>query len=821
MPARIPRLAAVEADTARIAALSEHLDDETVLTGELQVLRAIEFDGLDPQTVTDEVLAGRYQTLAEAVRGLDGPGLVVRLLTVKWRVPPDAGAVARVGEFSLSDRRHAAMVAEGCFRLRIVLLLELNARRPGSGVADLFRKPTAGSLAADVDAARVALDQAAARLVSALAAWGPRSLGLRRVGGQTVSELATFLNFLLEARWREIAIGQAPLARRMGKARLSYPQLDHIEFRLPAERVHGAMLGLSDYPDMLAADVTLPLVWARAEYACCVAWRPVSREFALEQVRLQRRKLVAARDDSRSQMAEIARMLDAAAAGRVLLGRCWFGILVLGRGATPAERSAGLNRSVEAVESALSEQGFSVVREDLAMASAHWAMLPGSWRLAPRVVTVTNRNFAALAGLHATAPGPEGNPWGRPLGYLATPSGVPYRFSLHVGDLGNALVVGPSGSGKSVLLAWMFLHARALGANVVVLDKDRSAHLAVSGFGGRYVGFRHGRPTGISPLAGPAGASSLRQFLQILLRRPESDGAAASELDAAVRAAMAVPAARRRLRHVADALDPAGALHRDLRRWVRDGDRAWVFDSDAELAAGDTGLAGFDVGVFLDDPELRAPVLHALFERLQPRLDGTPTLVVIDEFWRVAGDPVFAGYVRDWLATLRKRNGAVLLATQSLSDVTGAGIARTVVEQAPTRMFFGNRAGRDAEHVEGAGLSPEESRLVRVLPARTFLLCQGGQSCVCRLDLAAVGEVLRLLAGRAEDLAAFDRALARGDGEREAALAATARREKDGGNTHPVGPLAAMAAGGDFGCTGRGVPGGGEPAGAGRRRAGA
>ena len=771
-------MAAAEEETARVAALSEHLDDETVITRELQLVKAIEFRGLDPQTATDEALAARYGTLSDAIRNLEFQGLVIKVFTMKSHMRLQQDAVARVPDFSMTEQYHESLESRGCYRIRIVLVLEKNARAAGSGLLAGFRAPTQGAVAVGVDAAKAEIDAAADRLSAALEAFGPRRLGISRRGGRAVSEIATFFNFLLECRVRDVEAGRLPLSQRMGKARLAYPHLDHIEFRLPSEVAYGAMLGVSAYPDMLGADATLPLLWAPAEFVSCVAWRYVSREFALEQARLQRRKLVATHDDSQSQVAEIARMLDGAVAGRVLLGRCWFSVLALGRGRSPEERAANLNRAVEVIERALNEQGFSIVREDLAMACSHWALFPGSWRFAPRIVTVTNRNFAALAGLHNAPEGPERGQWGLPLGYLATPYGVPFRLSLHVGDLGNAFVAGPSGSGKSVLLAWAFLHARANGANVVIFDKDRGANLAVSGFGGRYVGFREGEPTGMSPAAAAVSPTSLRQFLQILLRRPESDGAAASEIDAAVRSALAVPAGRRRLRHVADALDPAGDLHRDLSRWVRGGEYAWVFDNlaDDAVPSGPPSLAGFDVGIFLDDPDLRAPVLHALFERVEPLLDGTPTLVVIDEFWRVAGDPLFAGYVRDWLATVRKRNGAVLLATQSLADVTGSAIARTVIEQAPTKIFFGNRTGRDCDYVDGFGLSREECELVRVLPARTFLLRQGSRSSVCRLDLSATKGALRLLSGRAETVQAFDRAIASGMRERDAALAVIQER---------------------------------------------
>ncbi|MFX4918094.1 conjugal transfer protein TrbE, partial [Acinetobacter baumannii] len=37
---------------------------------------------------------------------------------------------------------------------------------------------------------------------------------------------------------------------------------------------------------------------------------------------------------------------------------------------------------------------------------------------------------------------------------------TPFRFSIHVGDVGHTLIVGPTGAGKSVLLALFALQFR-------------------------------------------------------------------------------------------------------------------------------------------------------------------------------------------------------------------------------------------------------------------------------------------------------------------------------------------------------------------------
>src|SRR5690606_36329071 len=82
------------------------------------------------------------------------------------------------------------------------------------------------------------------------------------------------------------------------------------------------------------------------------------------------------------------------------------------------------------------------------------------------------------------------------------------------------------------------------------------------------------------------------------------------------------------------------------------------------------------------------PVLTYLFHRLERRFDGAPTLLILDEAWTFLDDPAFARRIREWLKTLRKKNVAVVFATQSLADIQRSSIAPALVESCPSRIFL-------------------------------------------------------------------------------------------------------------------------------------
>ena len=69
-----------------------------------------------------------------------------------------------------------------------------------------------------------------------------------------------------------------------------------------------------------------------------------------------------------------------------------------------------------------------------------------------------------------------------------TRGSTPFRLDLHVGDVGHTLIVGPTGAGKSVLLALLALQFRRfIGAQVIIFDRGRSARAATLAMGGESV----------------------------------------------------------------------------------------------------------------------------------------------------------------------------------------------------------------------------------------------------------------------------------------------------------------------------------------------
>ena len=108
----------------------------------------------------------------------------------------------------------------------------------------------------------------------------------------------------------------------------------------------------------------------------------------------------------------------------------------------------------------------------------------------------------------------------------------------------------------------------------------------------------------------------------------------------------------------------SNALRIALGAYTLDGPYGCLLDAaEQHLAFADVQC--FETEALMGQAGVVAPVLTYLFHRLEERFDGRPTLLVLDEAWIFLDHPLFAARIREWLKVLRKKNVAVLFATQT------------------------------------------------------------------------------------------------------------------------------------------------------------
>ena len=746
------------------------IDESTLLLRDGSVMTAIQVPGLLFETEDSEALNAHAATREVVLRSTLDARFVLYHHVIRRRVSVDLEA-----EFPDPISRHI----DACWRDRLgsgqlfvndqfITLI----RRPARGKAGLvervgrkFRRQDGDRLEPDPKDLR-SLRAASQGLVAALSAYGATPLGeYTGPQGSTNSEMLELLSALYNGEMRPVRkpADDVDIGHMLPYRRVSFG-LDAIETRGSGAPEFAAILGMKDYPEATSPGLLDSLLRLPFEMVVSESYAPTERQTARERMDLAIRRLKSADEEAAAERADMLAARDALGNGAVGFGDHHLTVMV-------RERQLGqLDDAMAACAAALADTGAIAVREDTNLEPAFWGQFPGNEGYLVRRALISSANMASFGSLHGFALGQaQGNHWGEAVTLLETTSATPFFFNFHHGDLGNFSVIGPSGSGKTVVMNFLAAQAQKFSPRTILFDKDRGAELFVRGIGGRYDSIRSGEPTGFNPLAlpdTPGNRAFLRDWLGVLLKAdgPEEE----QTIAAAVDAAYANDASLRRLRHFRELLSGTrrpqpGDLADRLGAWIGAGERpggehAWLFDNSEDRLDLGARVLGFDMTALLENPRLRTPTMMYLFHRIEERLDGKPTMILIDEGWKALDDEVFAARIRDWLKTLRKRNALVGFATQSARDALESRISTALVEQTATMVFMPNSRARPEDYCDGFGLTEHELALIRTLPAhsRCFLVRQPDASVVVRLDLSGAPEVLTLLSGRESSVRRLD-----------------------------------------------------------------
>jgi type IV secretion/conjugal transfer VirB4 family ATPase len=397
---------------------------------------------------------------------------------------------------------------------------------------------------------------------------------------------------------------------------------------------------------------------------------------------------------------------------------------------------ATADEKVRAVERVVNGLGFTAKRERLNAVEAWLSSLPGHVYANVRQPLVHTLNLAHLMPVSSVWAGPARNAHldGPPLLFAETSGSTPFRLSTHVGDVGHMLVVGPTGAGKSVLLSLLAMQFRRYpAARIYMFDKGWSARAAVLACGGTHHALGSGESgdhgLAFQPLRRidePPVRSWAAEWLAALIEHekvpvtPEVKDMLWSALGSLASA----PPAERTLTGLSLLLQ-SNALKAALGPYTLEGPFGPLLDA-AEDRLELADVQCFETETLMTQPGAVLPVLTYLFHRLEERFDGSPTLLLLDEAWLFLDNPLFAARIREWLKVLRKKNVAVIFATQSLADISESSIAPAIIESCPQRIFLPNDRAVEPQAraaYEKFGLNERQIELIaRATPKRDYYL---------------------------------------------------------------------------------------------------
>ena len=385
----------------------------------------------------------------------------------------------------------------------------------------------------------------------------------------------------------------------------------------------------------------------------------------------------------------------------------------------------------KAVVQAINNIGFKAKVEDLNSVDAWMGTLPGNVGRNVRRHLVSCTNLIHMMPLSTIWAGASRNKHldGPPLLYTQTSGNTPFRLSLHVGDVGHTLVVGPTGAGKSVFLNMVEASFRKYkDARVFVFDKGASSYVLTRGVGGTFfdLGNEESGALSFQPLAKIDDDKERQWALEWIcdyVRQenleitPERKQLIWDALEAVATSYVGENKRLRRMTNLVNAIQSED-LKKALAPLCSGGPYGRIFDSDVDnLQLG--SWQTFEMEKLMNTPQIVGTTLMYIFHRIEQSLKGEPTIIVLDECWVFFDNEQFAAKIREWLKVLRKANASVIFATQSITDIVNSPIFHTVLESCYSRIFLPNNDALEEKTKENYGLFGLNRRQIEIIASAT------------------------------------------------------------------------------------------------------
>lgn len=495
------------------------------------------------------------------------------------------------------------------------------------------------------------------------------------------------------------------------------------------------------YPHLFEQLYTVP-----GEFNACLEWRRIANDQMRRDLQRRRRHFFNKRvslvnyvspdtkpeemlidESAGATVRQLGEALTELEVNGHFFGECSLSVVVFDQDARRVEQSA-----TEATKTLATHDG-ALVQETYNLLNAWLGTVPGNSAHNLRRLALLETNLADLSFLFTLDAGAaHSRHFDREaLAVFETRHDTPYFFNLHVEDVGHTLVLGATGSGKSFLLNFLITQAQRYAPNTVIFDLGHSYRKLATLFRGSYldVGTR-GHGVSINPFALTPTRENLHflhAFVRVLLEGADGyrlSDAEERELYDAIENLYVLDTLQRRLFTLSNLLPRALASR--LSKWIEGGRYGDVFDHVEDSLT----LQRFQVFEFENASTYPAVleallfyVLHRVNARLlEPATDLPLTLCVMDEAWRFIQHDRLRGYVQDALKTWRKRNAAMMLATQSIDDFASVDLLRTVIESCPTKLLLANPALDRARYADLFRLNDTELELLSDLIARQQML---------------------------------------------------------------------------------------------------
>jgi type IV secretion system protein VirB4 len=753
-----------------------HFDETCVITKTKDLISVFKVEGFIFETADDEELDAKKDIRNNFLRSIDSSKYAFWFHTIRTRKN-----VELEGDFkeeftqTLNDawkeryKRNRSYTNEHYVTVVITSPKKGFANKLQNLLSKAQRNISKQAERMDLFERRRELKEMTNRFMSAFGSYRPHILGIRETENGAYSEIIEFFSLIVNCGEKQkYLIPNRSIASYLCFNRLYFSTFAKlIECRrINGKRKFAGILNIKKYGGITYAGMMDVFLQMPFEYIISQVYVASERNSVITKMSLQQKRLASIGDKAITQTMELTAAMDMTQGGEISFGDHFFSLVLFD------ENIRQLEDNLNVCYGELINLGITPTREAMSIQGSFWSLLPGNFDLISRRTLINTLNVAAFASFHNYPIGKaNANHWGPAVTLLETTSGTPYYFNFHVRDIGHTVIIGPTGTGKTLLMNFLVAQAQKFKGRTYFFDKDRGAEIFLKAINGFHTTIQPRDPCFFNPLQlddTKRNRAFLVEWIVSMALAINPDKSLSTQdyekIDEAIEGNYKLAKNQRRLKNIIPFLgfEVPESLPSRLKLWHSDGPYAGLFDNETdELDLKKFDIYGFDMTDVLYDKVSLGPALLYLFHRINISLDGTPTMIVLDEAWSMIDNEIFAPKLKNWLKVLRKLNAMVIFATQTVEDLGNSKINDTLIQQTSTQIFLANSRATEM-YRKNFMLTQREFLLIKTMDpsSRYFLLKQDEEKVVARIDLTGMDDLISVLSARAETAIIMDEVIA-------------------------------------------------------------
>jgi len=720
-----------------------HIDPYTIKTDKGDLVMIYEIDGVDFSTQEEDEIYAWSLSKQKTWKALNSPDLSIwtHLIHEKYNGTKLPAQFKNKICQEIYDKYNERVV-NNLYVNRYFISIVMSGSRGLEAVRDMIDK--GGVVETELMAKR--LKQKARILESDFIQAGINPLILQKEDGSLVSEAAELIARIYNGKWERQPILQSNLNETLPSVGLLATR-EVIEQWDVADEQSGAILVAQDYDRRTHPNQFNELLTLNFPFILSQSYSFIPHVAADIIVSRMIKDMEGSQDKAQDRTDELDHLRKLMAGGDLTLGT--FHI-------TFHSSDKDINTAVHNLDEAssiLRKGGVNMKRSIFAAESDFLGQFPGNHKDVVYTIDATDENFSHFNSFHNYPINkPNETYWGDAVCLIPTVANTPDYISWHDYDVGHTIILGETGSGKTVTQNMLLLFSQKFDPLLTIFDAKRNAEVLVKLLKGKYFNFEIGVPTHLAPFQmepTEANKSFCKDLAKIMVTAIEKKITLEEieQINWAIDQLMndLVPIEERTVTRLGEFLTNQGEnnLYEKLHLWMKGGKLGWVFDNNKDLLDLNSNTIGFNTDNILDMDEAKSPVMAYLWYRIEARKTGKKSMIVFEEFHQTLEDDYFVNKMKKGLKMDRDKNIMYIFTSQSPSDAIDSKIAKTIVEQIGTSIFLSNPKA-EYEDYKRFKTTRKEFNIIKTSTrgSRRFVLKKGNKSSVHNFNLEKIKEYL-------------------------------------------------------------------------------